>query len=175
MKVTLRKLFMLVLMALLVGMIGSNGYGYDYVENEGRLGCGGCPAVYWPGEEHVCKSVPVAPDTSSYGQKECRECNTRYPANLTHSCPPPVRVVKKTTPVVRERRYVKSVPVKTESSFNLFPVNAFIRVRITQRPVRYRYIRQYGYGYYRSGLTARGNPVIGGRYWSKRHRYYRRW
>ncbi|MFQ5662133.1 MAG: hypothetical protein ACE5F2_02680 [Candidatus Paceibacteria bacterium] len=77
----------------------------------------------------------------------CYTCKSLYEVAGSHkNC---VSALK-TYPVAQERKYV---PARTESksytSFNLFPVKAFVKVRIVQRPVRYRFIREYvpGYGY----------------------------
>lgn len=174
MKVLFRKFMLVFLGTFLIGTIGNEAYGYNgYVENKGRIGCGVCPAVYWPGETHVCSAVAVAPDTSSYGQVVCPDCGTHHPSPSTgfrHSCPIPVRVVKKTTSVVQKGKYSQPTYEKTKSysSYNFFPVQAFIRIEKRRPVVIYRSI--YG-GYYRPGFTAWGNPVI----WNKKHRGYYRW
>jgi hypothetical protein len=166
MKVTLKKLMLVLLLALLVGMIGSECYGYNgYTENKGRIGCGKCPAVYWQEESHVCRqSNTIAQETSSYGQAYCSKCNTKYPANLIHSCP---LLVKRTIPVARHSVYVPPQSYKDPA--------IDIDIWVTQRPQRYIIYRQYG-GYNNRvyyNLSGRNYPRkwFGDRHHHRDHHY----
>lgn len=87
---------MLVSLALLIVMIGSDCFGYNYnaqVVNNDNVGCGFCPAVYARGEEHSCSGSKAAKSgTQTYysdGQVyvECGKCNTRYMSHIRHICP----------------------------------------------------------------------------------------
>lgn len=138
------RITILVFLALLIG-IGSNAYAYNYnsnVVNKGRYYCTIHTVIYEKAGSHQNCTRQTLAVGSKY--KYCSKCNTKYPVHMTHSCPLPVEIMRKTTPVV-QKKYVQSTPVRTKSSsyssFNLFPIKAFIRIE--QRPVRYRVIRQY--------------------------------
>ena len=150
-------MLVLLVCTLLAGIVGSETYAYNSRQavNKGRNYCPVHKKIYDPlVEVHrncqpVVRRVVVAPE-----YKYCSNCNTKYPAHLTHSCPP-VRVVKK-TPVVPTTRYTYSRPPVVQQRQlipqrqQIMPVVSsgvpFANINITavQRPVRYGIIRQYG-------------------------------
>lgn len=170
------KLIMVLFLTLLVGTIGSKAYSRDWVENKGNHYCYLCKVVFDPLKENHenCNRqiVSVAPDTSSYGQLKCEECNTHYPASMRHVCPlPSTRTIAKVSRFNRTDKTVyyktgrhsgfkdKSVALPTiiENLFALFHIHA--DVRVYQQRDRLVLVREYV-------------PGVGDRY-VKRYNFFR--
>jgi uncharacterized protein YbaR (Trm112 family) len=155
--------------ALLIGLIGSETYGYSSrdVVNKGRYYCPAHKVIYEQAGSHqncqpVVRHVVVA-------QKElyCPECNTWYPTSLRHVCPP-VRVAQ------RQSVYVSKTVPQSSPTYNRSYKAPIIDVDIWTTPRyggRYYGRGRYGYvnNYYGYGGYGRTYYNLSGR------NYFRKW